>query len=266
MGQTRLQIALALLVPAIVGTSVAASGVTAAAAGPVASYVMSPSPIAAAGTLAANATVAVTLTAEDVTSAAVPGATVYLELKAVHGGGSAFVGATRLTSKPLPFTTDPSGHIAVSYHAATTLPGSGRDAIRAVSALKSSTAITAEDAYSYSSVSAYKMKPKPVAAVGTMAVNTTRTITLTALSSSKSPVPGAVVYLSFAQGAGGGSASVGSTALTSTRQAFTANSSGVITISYKTPGTLPAAGVVDAVHADSAATKGITTAVDTYTF
>ena len=76
----------------------------------------------------------------------------------------------------------------------------------------------------------------------------------------------AVVYLVFAQAAGGGSAAVGTTALTSTPQAFTANASGVITITYKTPSVLPTSGMIDAIRARSAPTHPIVVASDTYTF
>jgi hypothetical protein len=90
-------------------------------------------------------------------------------------------------------------------------------------------------------------------------------VTLTALNSSRVGVSGAVVYLLFTQAAGGGSAAVGTTALTSTPQAFTANASGVISITYKAPSVPPSSGV-DTITARSAPTHPIVVASDSYTF
>src|ERR1700682_4165397 len=67
--------------------AISGAPVVAHAAGPVANYVLSPSPIAPAGSLAANATKAVTLTAVDSTNAPVPGATAYLSFKHTSTGG-----------------------------------------------------------------------------------------------------------------------------------------------------------------------------------
>jgi len=249
-----------------VGAVVSAGPLAAHAAGPVSHYVLAPSPIAAAGSLAANATVAVTLTAEDATNAPVPGATVYLSFKhTVTGGGSALVGVVALGLKPQSFVTDTGGHIAVSYHTPATLPSNGEDVITAQNTASAPT-IRARDHYTFDRVARYSMSTHPIAATASLPVNTSRVVTLTALNSSRVGVSGAVVYLLFTPGAGGGSAMVGTTALTSTSQAFTANSSGVISIAYKTPAVLPSAGVIDTITARSAPTHPIIVASDTYTF
>lgn len=228
-------------------------------------YVLAPSPIAAAGTLAANATVAVTLTAEDSTSTPVPGATVYLAFKhTVTGGGSALVGMTVLNLKPQPFVTDGGGHIAISYHTPSTLPTNGEDVITAQNTASLPT-LRVTDHYIFNVVQRYKISPHPIAATASLAGNVTVAVTLTALNSSRVGVSGAVVYLLFTQAAGGGSAAVGTTALTSTPQAFTANASGVISITYKTPSVPPSSGV-DTITARSAPTHPIVVASDTYTF
>ena len=109
------------------------------------------------------------------------------------------------------------------------------------------------------------MSPHPIATSASLAANSTVVVTLTALNSSHTGVAGAIVYLVFTPATGGGSASVGTTALTSTPQAFTANSSGVISITYKTPGVLLASGT-DTIMARSAPTHSIIVASDTYTF
>jgi hypothetical protein len=231
----------------------------------VANYVLAPSPIAPAGSLAASATVAVTLTAEDSTTAPVPGATVYLMFKhTTTGGGSALVGANALTLKAQPFVTDGSGHIAISYHTPSTLLTNGEDVITAQNTASLPT-IRVTDHYIFNVVARYAMHPHPIAATNTLAGNASVVVTLTALNSSGAGVPSAVVYLLFAQAAGGGSASVGTKALMSTPQAFTANASGVISITYKTPGVPPTSGI-DTIRARSAPTHPIVVASDTYTF
>jgi hypothetical protein len=235
------------------------------AAGPVANYLLAPSPIAAPATLAANATVTVTLTAVDSTNTPVPGATVFLTFKhTVTGGGSALVGTTALTLKPQSFVADTGGHIAITYKTPATLPANGEDLIGAQN-LASHPTIRVTDHYTFDEVARYKMSPHPIAATASLAANTTRTVTLTALNSSHTGVAGAVVYLLFTPATGGGSALVGTTALTSTPQAFTANPSGVISITYKTPAVLPTSGA-DTITARSAPTHPIVVASDTYTF
>jgi len=247
------------------GAAVSAGPLEARAAGPVAKYVLAPSPIAVAGSLAAGATVAVTLTAEDASSLAVPGATVFLAFKqAKTGGGSALVGTTTLALKPQSFVADTSGHIAISYHAHTPLVTNGEDVITAQNTASLPT-IKATDHYIYNSVTKYAVHPRPIAPTATLGANATVVVTLTALNSSGVGVPSAVVYLLFIPATGGGSAMVGTTALTGTAQPFTANSSGVISITYKTPAVPPTSGV-DTIKMRSAPTHPIVVASDTYTF
>jgi hypothetical protein len=264
MNKTK-QLAVALTVAGVgICSMVSAAPLQALAAGPVASYVLAPSPIAASGTLAANATVTVTLTAEDATTAPVPGATVFVAFKHSTGGGSALVGTTVLKTKAQSFVTDTSGHVTITYHTPATLPANGEDAITAENAASMAT-IKATDHYTYVTVKKYGMSPHPIAATATLAPNTIRTVTLTALNSSHVGIPGAIVYVSFSQATGGGSAAVGTKALTASPQAFTAISSGVITITYKTPTVNPTTGV-DTITARNAPTHSIIVANDTYTF
>ena len=131
------------------------------AAGPVANYLLAPSPIAAPATLPANATVTVTLTAVNSTNTPVPGATVFLTFKhTVTGGGSALVGTTALTIKPQSFVTDTGGHIAVTYKTPATLPANGEDLIGAQN-LASHPTIRVTDHYTFDKVARYKMSSTP---------------------------------------------------------------------------------------------------------
>ncbi len=66
----------------------------------------SPSPIATPGTLTPSTTVPVTLTSDNGLDQGVPNSNVYLSFNATFGGGTAWVGATQLTSTPQLFTTD----------------------------------------------------------------------------------------------------------------------------------------------------------------
>ena len=89
----------------------------------------SPSPIATPGTLTPSTTVPVTLTSDNGLDQGVPNSNVYLSFNATFGGGTAWVGATQLTSTPQLFTTDSTGTLALSYTTPATLPTSGQDSI-----------------------------------------------------------------------------------------------------------------------------------------
>jgi len=74
------------------------------------------------------------------------------------------------------------------------------------------------------------------------------------------------VYLSFKASAGGGSASVGTTKLTSTPALFSTNASGSLTITYTAPASLPSSGQ-DVITASDAAKTGSTEKnTDSYSF
>ena len=100
-------------------------------------YRLTPSPIAPSGSLAAGASTPVTLTADDALGQGVAGSIVYLSMKAASGGGSASVGATKLTTTPTAFTTDSTGSLTLTYTAPKVLPTSGADAISVQDAAKS---------------------------------------------------------------------------------------------------------------------------------
>ena len=233
------------------------------AAGAVTHYVMSPSPIAATASLAAGATKVVTVSAEDSTNALVPGAIVYLSLSQTTGGGSATVGATALTVTPVAFTAT-TGKVSVTYKAPATLPMGGKDIIKAANA-KTLATISASDLYSFAKVTKYTFSPASVAPPGSLAAGASATVTLTSLNSSSVAVAGAVVYLSFVPTAGGGTASVGATALSATPVAFTSSSAGQVVITYTAPAVLLTTGTDTITAADSAKNPTITR-TDAYSF
>jgi hypothetical protein len=88
-----------------------------------------PSPIAPSGTLAAGASVPVTLTGEDGLDTGIPNLPVFLSFSQAVGGGSAAVGSTPLTSTPTLFTANLSGALGINYTAPAVLPASGIDSI-----------------------------------------------------------------------------------------------------------------------------------------
>lgn len=114
-------------------------------------------------------------------------------------------------------------------------------------------------------VAALDMAPSPIAAPASLGATTTASVTLTARDSGGNPLPGVAVYLSLSRTTGGGSASVGTTALSSTPQAFTGNGSGQVVVAYKTPSTLPSGGE-DIIVAQNTASNPTVTAQDTYVF
>jgi hypothetical protein len=89
-----------------------------------------PSPIAPSGSLAANTSVPVTLSGEDGLDAGVLNLPMYLSFIQAPGGGSASIGATKLTSTPTLFAANSSGVLGLTYTAPATLPTSGIDQIK----------------------------------------------------------------------------------------------------------------------------------------
>jgi hypothetical protein len=91
--------------------------------------------------------------------------------------------------------------------------------------------------------------PTPIAAPGALAVNEVVTIQVT-LETGTTPAPGAAVFLSFTHvgipgGSTGGTAFAGNgtqIALNTTPTSYTADSSGIVRITYTAPAALPTAG------------------------
>jgi len=114
-------------------------------------YRFASSPIATSGSLAANASVAVTLSADNAADQGIPNDTVYLSFAHAAGGGSARItGGATLTSTPTLDTTNSSGQISLTYTAPAALVSSGIDSI-VVQDLHSSPQITNSDSYDFAS-------------------------------------------------------------------------------------------------------------------
>ena len=112
-------------------------------------YRFNSSPVARGGSLAANASVPVTLTAKDGLDVGIAN-TAYLSFNAISGGGSASVGSTKLTTTPTLFNTSSSGTLTITYTAPASPPSSGTDVIT-VSDAKSGGTEKNTDSYSFAS-------------------------------------------------------------------------------------------------------------------
>jgi hypothetical protein len=97
-------------------------------------------------------------------------------------------------------------------------------------------------AYAANRVASYAFNPTPIGAEATTPTSTAVTVTVTAQDGIGVVVPAAVIYLSFSQTTGGGTATTGAVALVQKPKSFTADSSGKVTITYTTPATFPSSG------------------------
>lgn len=233
------------------------------AAGAVTHYVVSPSPMAPSASLAANATVVVTVSAEDSNNALVPGAVINMSLSQTTGGGAASVGGTVFGSVPVAFTAA-SGKISVSYKTPSVLPKGGKDILKAANAHSSAT-ISASDTYSYATVNTYVFGGSPIAAPGTLAAGSSNVVSVEPFIGANIAPAGTVVYLSFSPAPGGGTASVGATALTTSPAPFVSSPSGQIVVTYRAPAVLPATGT-DTLTATDATKNPTVTRPDSYSF
>jgi hypothetical protein len=221
-------------------------------------------PIAPSGTISPGSSTPIVLTALDAGSLAVPGATVYLSFTKPVGGGTATVGATLLTSTPAPFVANGSGQIAITYHAPASLPTSGTDSISATDALKNPT-VTRTDNYLFAVPASYALSPTPIAAKKSLTAGKTVSVTFTVFDAAKHPIAGALVWLTFVPATKGGTAKVGSKALSATPERFLTGSAGTVTITYKTPTKLPTTGL-DTINAANLKVGPTLSASDTYSY
>jgi hypothetical protein len=201
--------------------------------------------IASAGAIPANSALSFSLR---VTSAGKldPGGAAYVSYTTNAAGDSTTApaaqcgGQTLVTSHPLLCTADSTGHLVLTYHTPAQLPAQD-NAIFTAGNTASSPSVSAITHYVYSTV--FRFGPSPIAPSGTLGPNASVQVTLTGEGGLDTGIPNLPVFLSFNQAAGGGSALVGSTQLTSTPTLFTANGSGALTITYTTPGVLTASGI-----------------------
>ena len=230
------------------------SYVFASQAPPTGNYTLTPNPIAVAGSLTGGQQVPVTVTTQTVSQS------VYLSFAGLPGGGTAAVNGAPLTMTPQPFTPDANGQLTVVYTAPSSLPASGTDSI-GVSA--SPNGLPTMDSYDFAVPGSGQLafSPSPIAAAGSLRGGQQVPVTLTTEDGSGMAVS-AAVYLSISA-TGGGTAAVGTTALTPTPQAFTSDAQGQLTVTYSAPAVPPFSGT-DTLTAANAA--GSASAADTYTF
>jgi Calx-beta domain-containing protein len=113
-------------------------------------YRFTSSPIATPGSLAANASVAVTLSAENAADQGIPNDTVDLSFVPTAGGGSARItGGAALTKTPTLYRTNSSGLLSLTYTAPASRPATGIDSI-VVQDLAKSPQVTNSDSYAFS--------------------------------------------------------------------------------------------------------------------
>ena len=240
------------------------------AAGPLAQFVMSPSPMAPAASLSSGSMVSITLTAKDANGAAIPGLTLYLVLFSAVAStpGTASAQGHTLTTNPssTPVVTDGSGQVAITYTAgnATT----GKDQIKAQDSPTHPT-IDGRDNYLYFAGS-YTFTPSPIAAPGSLVNPQTVTGKVCVLNGLGAAIPGATAWLAYLPAAGSSGGSVGAgngtpVALTSTPQSFTADSLGCIAWTFTAPSTQPKIGF-DAIQVQDASTHAGVIQTDKYSF
>lgn len=135
-------------------------------------------------------------------------------------------------------TADSSGNVALTYNVPANPPVQGQTGWTASSS--SGGGSRAVDHYVYSTE--YRFNPSPIAPSGSLGAGATVPVTLTTDDAIDQPVPGSFVYLSFKAAVGGGSASVGSTPLTSAPTLFNSDSTGSVNLTYTAPLTLPSSG------------------------
>jgi hypothetical protein len=120
-----------------------------------------------------------------------------------------------------------------------------------VATMDGSSAASAASQFTYSGVSQYRFAPSPIAPIGTLSPGQTVAVALTALDSTGSPVSGATVYMAFAAAAGGGSAAINGTPLTTTPAAMVASAAGQLNVTYNGPPAGPSNGGTDVLSAQN---------------
>jgi DNA-binding beta-propeller fold protein YncE len=114
--------------------------------------------------------------------------------------------------------------------------------------------------------SQYAMTPSPIAPTGSLTGGSgPLTITISARTAAGTATPSTTIFLAFTPTTGGGSAMVGATALSSTPQAFTADTNGMVLVNYSVPGSPPITGT-DLLTAQNAASAPTITLQDSYSY
>lgn len=223
--------------------------------------------IASAGSIPANSAAPFTLR---VTSGGVldPGGPVYLSYTTNAPGDSTTIpaaqcgGVTTLSSHPVLCTADSKGHVVLTYHTPAQLPAQDH-ADWTAGNTPSSPSIQAVSHYVYTTV--FRFGPSPIAPSGSLAAGASVPVTLTGKGGLDAGIPNLPVFLSFSKAAGGGSAAVGSTQLTSTPTLFTADSTGAVHLTYTAPAALPTGGI-DSIRVQDLSSNSTEFNTDSYDF
>jgi len=207
------------------------------------------SPLAPAGTLAANGEVDVNAQPMDSGSHPVAFALVDLSLCSQPStncsgtaAGTAMTVAGALSTTATKLASDNTGSIPIQYHAASSLPPSGNDDVHAV--LDHVTAQTADDFYNYAPVAAFQLSPDETtfATRGSLLpAHAAPTVTLTAVDGGGNPVSHTSVFMKFSQTTNGGSVSVTGAVNPGTGSAvttFSSTSSSWTSVAVKDDGTV----------------------------
>jgi hypothetical protein len=136
--------------------------------------------------------------------------------------------------------TDSGGAIVLSYHAPATPPAQGRADWVGQLTNSPTTHVKAQTHYVYTTV--FRFGPSPIATAGSLNASASVPVTLSSEDGLDHGIANSTVYLSFKAASGGGSAKVGSTALTSTPSLFTTAANGTLQITYTAPSSLPSTG------------------------
>ena len=171
------------------------------------------------------------LAARDQRRQARPGWAAYVSYTTNAAGDSTTVPAAQCGGQtgwspaiPCCARADSTGHLVLTYHTPAQLPAQDNAIFTAGNIGELAIDFRPSRHYVYSTV--FRFGPSPIAPSGTLGPGTSAQVTLTGEGGLDTGIPNLPVYLSFNQAAGGGSAAVGATQLTSTPTLFTANGSG----------------------------------------
>jgi len=235
------------------------------------SYQLSSNPMAPTGSLGANQSETLSITVTGPDGKAVADCPVYLLLAAAKdtsAAGSAVAtgavpsdqnptGSPTLGTSPVPFDTDSNGVVLVTYSTPPDPPASGMDVLVAQDRATNAS-VAGFDPYSFSAPE-FSFSPDPLAPGASLGAGQSVTTTLSVSASAPA------VYLSMNQAAGGGTASVGGAALSSTPTAFSPGPGGRLSLTYRAPPSLPKSGI-DRIVVQDAASGPSCAAADTYSF
>ncbi len=230
-------------------------------------YAFGAPPIAPAGSLGPNQSVNFVLKVKN-NGVADPGGPVYLSYNSPANDSTTVPaaqcgGTSQLSRTPVLCTANSAGQVTLTFTAPAQPPAEDVVLFTAGNTA-SNPSINAVDHYLYATN--FRFTSSPVAPSGSLAANASTVVTLSAENAADQGIPNDTVYLSFAPATGGGSAQVtGGAVLTRTPALFTTNSSGLLSITYTAPVSLPSSGA-DSIVVQDLRTSPQVTNTDSYAF